>query len=122
LDLGVRVGGLGGIDVPGLQRPTVEGPEDALQGEGGEEDGEGVGERKMLTEAIPTRIEVIRTRFRPSESASPPVGSSRKRTIRPCPAAANPISLRDSPRPSGKSMVTGMISPVGNQRKATRMR
>ena len=44
LDLRLGIGGVGRIDVPGFQRPAVEGPEHTLEGEGGKEDSKGFGE------------------------------------------------------------------------------
>ena len=91
LDVGVRVGGQGVVDVPGLERAAVQRPVDALQQVDDHEQDDRVGDREQRQRRELDQPASSSTGRRPIASDSPPVGSSSTSTMRPCAAAARPI-------------------------------
>ena len=68
---------------------------------------------------IHTTTDTTSTGFRPTASASPPVGSSRNSITIPCAAVATPICASDRPRDCRRSTKTVIDSPMGTNRSAS---
>ena len=123
LDLGIRLGGQGRVDVPRLERPAVQRPEDALEGRRGGEQrdrvGDGTGGRaRRARRGSPGSARAGGRAHRTARRSA----ARGARTTRPWRLKTRPISVSDRPRDSASRTVTGMSSPVGSQRRPDRTR